>query len=178
VAGAASARVRHGVRLAGATAFAAGAWARSLATLADDLTHVQDVEELISAGRRAARLLDADDASLLRVVDGALEQLTDEDKGRGRRWPLAEYPATQALLDARTAGQIVVGDPESDPDEVDELQRMGHNAMLMVPMVLGGGRHALMEVYRRHPQAFTSAEIDRARVVALQFAAVLGRLYD
>jgi diguanylate cyclase (GGDEF)-like protein len=177
-AGAASARVRHGVRLAGGATFAAGAFARSLANLADDLSRVQDVEELISAGRRAARLLDADDTSLLRVVDGALEQLTDEDKGRGRRWPLAEFPATQALLDARTAGQIVVGDPESDPDELAELQRIGHNALLMVPVGLGGGGQALMEVYRRHPQAFTSAEIDRARVVALQFAAVLGRLYD
>jgi EAL domain-containing protein (putative c-di-GMP-specific phosphodiesterase class I) len=177
-AGAASARVRHGVRLAGDASFAAGAFARSLATLADDLSGVQDTEELISVGRRAARLLDADDTSLLRVVDGALEQLTDEDKGRGRRWPLADFPATQALLDARTAGQIVVGDPESDPDEVAELQRIGHNALLMVPVGLGGGGQALMEVYRRHPQAFTSAEIDRARVVALQFAAVLGRLYD
>ena len=38
-------------------------------------------------------------------------------------------------------------------------------------------RQALMEVYRRHSQAFTSAEIDRARVVALQFASVLSRLF-
>jgi hypothetical protein len=138
---------------------------------------VSDVVELISTGRRAARLLDADDASLLRVVDGVLEQLTDEDRARGQRWHLAEYPATQGLLDARTPGQIVVGDPESDPREVAELQRLGHNAMLMVPMTLGEGRQALMEVYRCRSQAFTSAEIDRARVVALQFAAVLSRLY-
>jgi hypothetical protein len=46
----------------------------------------------------------------------------------------------------------------------------------MVPMALPGDRGALMEVYRRHPQAFTGAEMDRARVVALQFAAVLSRL--
>jgi diguanylate cyclase (GGDEF)-like protein len=176
-AGAASARVRHGVRLAGGTSFAAGTWARSLAALADDLSGVRDVEELISAGRRAAGLLDADDVSLLRLVDGALEQLTDENHTQGRRWPLADYPATEALFEARTAGQIVVGDPESDPDEVAELRRMGHNALLMVPMGLGDDQRGLMEVYRRHAQAFTSAEIDRARVVALQFAAVLGRLY-
>jgi diguanylate cyclase (GGDEF)-like protein len=173
----ASARVVHGVRVAGQARFGSGAWARSLAALADDLLHVRDAEELISAGRRAARLLDADDASLLRVVDDALEQLTDEDRAQGQRWQLDDYPATRELLDARVPGQVVVGDPESDPEEVAELQRLGHSAMLMVPMSLGGGRRALMEVYRRHSQAFTSAEIDRARVVALQFAAVLGRLY-
>ena len=100
-----------------------------------------------------------------------------EDRAHGQRWHLADYPATRELLNARVPGQIVVGDPESDPDEVKEMQRLGHSAMLMVPMTVGGGGLALMEVYRRHSQAFTSAEIDRARVVALQFAAVLGRLY-
>jgi diguanylate cyclase (GGDEF)-like protein len=173
---AASAQVRHGVRLAGRAASGAGAWARALATLADDLALVRGVDELIPAGRRAARLLDADDASLMRVVDGALEQLTDEGDTHGKRWPLSDYPATQGLLDTRTCGQIVVGDPASDPDEVAELERIGHNALLIVPLQLSDGRQAVMEVYRRHAQAFTTAEVDRARVVGLQFATVLGRL--
>jgi hypothetical protein len=134
------------------------------------------MHELISAGRRAARLLDADDASLLRIVDDTLEQLTDESGTLGRRWPLDEFPATQALLAAGTPGQIVVGDPQSDPQEVAELRRLGHNALLIVPMRPGQDRQAILEVYRRHPQAFTGAEIDRARVVALQFAAVLDRV--
>ena len=33
-----------------------------------------------------------------------------------------------------------------------------------------------MEIYRVRPQAFSRAEIDRARVVALQLRAVLTRL--
>jgi diguanylate cyclase (GGDEF)-like protein len=176
-AGAASARVVHGVRVSGGATSGAGAWARALATLADDLSRVHSTEELLSAGRRAARLLDGDDASLLRVVDDALEQLTDEESGHGRRWRLDEYPATRELLETNAAGQIVIGDPESDPAEVAELVRIGHSALLMVPVPLSEGRQALMEVYRRHPQAFTSAEIDRARVVALQFATVVDRLY-
>jgi GAF domain-containing protein len=134
------------------------------------------MHELISAGRRAARLLDADDASLLRIVDDTLEQLTDESGTLGRRWPLDAFPATRALLAERTPGQIVVGDPQSDRDEVRELQRLGYNALLIVPMRLGEDRQAILEVYRRHPQAFTGAEMDRARVVALQFAAVLDRV--
>ena len=46
----------------------------------------------------------------------------------------------------------------------------------MVPVRVGAGQRALVEVYRAHPQAFTSAEVDRARVVAQQFGPVLARL--
>jgi hypothetical protein len=173
-----SARVVHGVRVTEESRYGGGAWARGLAALADDLLHVRDPEELIYAGRRAAWLLDADIASLMLVDDDMLLQISDEEQGQGRRWHLDEYPATRELLDARVPGQIVVGDAASDPDEVAELQRLGYNTLLMVPMAVGGGRRALMEVYRRYSQAFTSAEVDRARVVALQFAAVLGRLYS
>ncbi len=45
-----------------------------------------------------------------------------------------------------------------------------------VPVGLGDDEPGLLEVYRRQAQAFTAGEIDRARVVALQFAAVLRRL--
>jgi hypothetical protein len=73
-------------------------------------------------------------------------------------------------------GQVVVGDPMSDPGEIAELMRLGYGAVLMVPVRVGGGQGALVEVYRVHPQAFTSAEVDRARVVAQQFGPVLARL--
>jgi diguanylate cyclase (GGDEF)-like protein len=172
-----AARVRHGVRLAGAATSGSGAWTRALATLADDLSDVADMAALLSVGHRAARLLDADDASLLRVVDGALELLTDEHEFEGSRWPLDLYPGTLSLLETRTPGQVIAGDPASDPSEIAEMERIGFRALLMVPMWMGEGRWGLMEVYRRHAQAFTAAEVDRARVVALQFAAVLGRLW-
>ena len=94
----------------------------------------------------------------------------------GSRWSLGDFPATKQLLDDGRPGQIVVGDPESDPAEVAELERLGHGAMLMVPVGLGDDEPGLLEVYRTQAQAFTSGENDRARVVALQFAAVLRRL--
>ena len=71
---------------------------------------------------------------------------------------------------------MIVGDPESDPDEIAELIRLGYGSMLMVPVRVAGGRRALVEVYRTHSQAFTSTEVDRARVVAQQFGPVLARL--
>jgi diguanylate cyclase (GGDEF)-like protein len=176
-AGAASARVVHGIRIAGGATFGTGAWERGLAALADDLQRVRDTDDLLTAGLRAAHLLDADEAALFLVADDGLWQLTADPRGTDQRWDLDEFPATRGLLEAGLPGQVVVGDPESDPDEVAELDRLGMGAMLMVPIRFSEDRQALLEIYRRHPQAFTTAENDRAHVVALQLATALGRLY-
>jgi diguanylate cyclase (GGDEF)-like protein len=174
---AATADVREGVRVAAAAAASSGAgWARTLAELGDDLADVTSTEELATAGRRAARLLGAEDVSLMWVVEDSLELLSDNKDAPGQRWQLTEFPATMRLLDEHAPGQVVLGDSESDPDEVAELERLGYGAVLMVPVRVSRTQRALVEVYRVHPQAFTSTEVDRARVVAQQFGPVLARL--
>jgi diguanylate cyclase (GGDEF)-like protein len=173
---AATGEVRQGVRVAAAALGHGAGWARTLAQLGDDLAEVTSTTELATMGRRAARLLGADDVALMWVVDGSLELLSDNQDAPGERWDLAAYPATTRLLDEHVPGQVVVGDAESDPDEIAELVRLGYGAVLMVPVRVGRGERALVEVYRVHPQAFTSTEIDRARVVAQQFGPVLARL--
>jgi diguanylate cyclase (GGDEF)-like protein len=172
-----AAPVHQGLRVAGGGASAFGSLERRLVTLADDLSQLRHAEELSSATRHAARILNADTTSLLRLVDGALEEVTGEDARGGRCRPLSDHPGKRAVIEERTTGQVIFGDPESHPDEVAELQQLGHNALLMVPLVIGDDTQGLMQVYRRHPQAFTAAEIDRARIIALQFAAALERLY-
>jgi len=173
---AATADVREGVRMALGAVGSGAAWARALADLGDHLVDVTGVAELATAGRRAARLLNAEDVSLMWVVDDALELLSDNIDAPGDRWALSDFPATARLLDAHVSGQVVIGDPESDPVEVAELERLGYGAVLMIPVRVGAGRRALVEVYRTVPQAFTSTELDRARVVAQQFGPVLARL--
>jgi diguanylate cyclase (GGDEF)-like protein len=173
---AATAVVRGGVRLPVATVKNSAGWTGALADLGDHLTDVHDVEGLVDAGRRAAALLRAEDVSLMWVVDGCLELLSDNQDAPGERWELRLYPATIRLLETHTPGQVVVGDLHSDPAEVQELVRLGYGAVLMVPIRVAGGLQALAEVYRVHPQAFTNAEVDRARVVVQQFAPVLARL--
>ena len=173
---AATAAVHGGVRVASGAAGSVATWARTLAELGDDLADVIDTGELVTAGRRAARLLSAEDVSLMWVVDDSLELLSDNKDAPGELWSLSDYPATRRLMDAHMPGQVIVGDPESDPTEVAELKRLGYGAALMVPVRVGRGERALVEVYRLHPQAFTSAEVDRARVVAQQFGPVLARL--
>jgi diguanylate cyclase (GGDEF)-like protein len=173
---AATSELRTGVRVSSAAAGSGAVWARILAELGDDLADVTDTQQLVTMGRRAARLLGAQDVSLMWVVDDWLELLSDNVDAPGERWALADFPATARLLDEHSPGQVVVGDSESAPTEIAELERLGYGAVLMVPVRVGSGQRALVEVYREHPQAFTSAEIDRARVVAQQFGPVLARL--
>ena len=89
---------------------------------------------------------------------------------------LDDFPATANLVATGRVGQVVAGDPLGDPAELAELERLNIGAMLMVPVELGRGRRALMEVYRVRPQAYSRAQIERARVVALQLGAVISRL--
>ncbi len=173
---AATAEARQGIRVGSTTVGSGSSWARALAELGDALADVAHTDELPGMGRMVARLLGADDVSLMWVVGDELELLSDNHDPPGERWPLSDYPATVRLLDTHVAGQVIVGDPESDPDEIAELIRLGYGSMLMVPVRVAGGRRALVEVYRTHSQAFTSTEVDRARVVAQQFGPVLARL--
>jgi GAF domain-containing protein len=140
---------------------------------------VSEIEELHSAGRLAAALLDADDVGVMRIrpdgetVDVVSQHDVDEV---GETWRLSEFPATKHLIDTGHVGQAVAGDPHGHPAELDELDRMGMGAMLIIPAPLGTAGQALVEIYRVRRQAFSRAEIDRARVVALQLRAVLTRL--
>jgi GAF domain-containing protein len=156
-----------------------GAFAHGLAELADELSSVKRMSELREASRRAAGLLRADDVALMRVdrAAGTLVLLTDHaDYMRDHSWALADFPATEHVLAHRIPGQVVAGDAASDPAELAALTAAGFEAMLMLPVICGGRELAVLEVYRALPQAFTGAEVDRARVVAQQFGAALDRL--
>ena len=171
-------RSERGVRVSGRRI--AGTWSHSLAELATHLGAVDHVTELATAGRKVADLLGADDVSLM-TVNGeppAIVELLSAhpDNQPGQQWQLNDFPATAHLVATGQTGQVVAGDPLGDPAELAELARLRIGAMLMVPVELGRGRRALMEVYRVRPQAFSRAQIERARVVALQLGAVIARL--
>jgi hypothetical protein len=154
-------------------------WSHRLAEFADHLALVDDLAGLATAGAYAARLLGADEVAVMRVdADGArVEYLSDNlEYPPGSTWQLSDFPATSHLLATGQVGQVVEGDALGDPAELAELRLIGMGVMLMLPMPLGGDGMALVEVYRRRPQAFSRAEIERARVVTLQLRAVLARL--
>jgi diguanylate cyclase (GGDEF)-like protein len=174
---AASSELRAGLRVPSVPR--GGAFAHALAELADELSSVSRMSELPQASRRAAALLRADDIALIRVEreSGRLVLLSDHaGYARGQEWALADFPATEHVLTHRLPGQVVAGDAGSDPAELRAIKEAGFEAMLMLPVVCGGRELAVLELYRLRPQAFTGAEVDRARVVAQQFGAALDRL--
>jgi EAL domain/GAF domain len=174
--GAAAADIRAGLRVESSPR---AGFAYGLAELADELSEIRRISQLREAIRRAAGLLRADDVALMRVDRDAnrLVLLTDHaDQARGESWALSDFPATEHVLEHRIPGQVVAGDPAGDRAELAALTAAGFQAMLMLPVVCCGRELAVLEVYRALPQAFTGAEVDRARVVAQQFGAALDRL--
>ena len=67
------------------------------------------------------------------------------------------------MLRTRTAGQVVAGDPASDPAEVALLEQSGFQAVLMVPLVFGGRDVGLLELYRRARDAVEQRARSSAR---------------
>jgi GAF domain-containing protein len=87
-----------------------------------------------------------------------------------------DYPLTARVMLEQEAAQVLVDDPDSDPSEVELLLSLGERSLLMVPVVCRGETLGLIEAYRGDERAWTRAEINRARVIANQFAAVIPAL--
>jgi diguanylate cyclase (GGDEF)-like protein len=175
-AAATSAEVRIGMRVAREPQ---GDDAPTLGDLIARLAAVGCIDDIRDAAAMIPGVLAADDAAVSRLVPG---ENCVEDVSRhgwsvpGERYALSDFPATEYVLRTRTAGQVVVGDSASEPAEVALLERSGHQALLMVPLVFGGQDVGLLELYRRHPIPWNSGEIERAQMLAHQLAAVLDLL--
>jgi diguanylate cyclase (GGDEF)-like protein len=91
-------------------------------------------------------------------------------------FPIADYPVSEAVVRKQEAVQIVVGDPDSDPSEVKLLLELDERSLLMVPVVNRGATIGIIEAYRSDERPWSRAEINRARVIANQFASVIPTL--
>jgi diguanylate cyclase (GGDEF)-like protein len=167
----------HGMRLAGVAE--AGAEA-SLGELTDVLARVSTVDELKAALDGVIRQLGAEEAAISRLdaAAGVLITVSDHEwSEEGERWRLEDYPATEHAIATQAIGQVIAGDPASDPAELKVLEEAGMCAVLLMPLVSGGATIALLEIYRRAPQAWTKTQVDRARVLANHIAASLARVW-
>jgi diguanylate cyclase (GGDEF)-like protein len=89
------------------------------------------------------------------------------------RFNLSDYPLTREVLERQEAVQVLIGDPGSDPAEVELLLELGHSSLLMVPVVHRGESLGLLEAFSGAERPWTRAEINRARIIASQFASVI-----
>jgi EAL domain-containing protein (putative c-di-GMP-specific phosphodiesterase class I) len=163
----------HGMRAAGTTE------AASLGEVTEFLARARSLEELKRAINGVTRLLGADEAAISRLdpAAGVLIDLTDHSWSTdGQRYRLADYPTTAHVVAEQRIGQVIAGDPASDPAELAVLETAGMRAVLLMPLVFEGVTIALLEIYRRSPQAWTGTQVDSARVLANHIAASLARV--
>ena len=174
-AAATSAEVRTGMRVAREHGHEDDG-ARTLGDLIARLTTVSGVDDIRAIAEMIPAVLRADDAAVSRVIPelGCVEDISRHGWSLpGERYELSDFPATEYVLRTRTAGQVVAGDPASDPAEVRLLEAAGHQALLMVPLVFGGRDVGLLELYRSHAMPWSSGEIERAQLLAHQLGAVI-----
>ena len=166
----------HGMRLAGVPVVGAAA---SLAEMTDVLARARTLEELNRALHGVTLQLGADEAAVSRVdaAAGCLVTVSNHTwTHEGERFALADYPTTAHVIAEQAIGQVIAGDPASDPAELAVLETAGMRAVLLMPLVHGGTTIALLEVYRRSPQAWTNTQVDLARMLANHIAPSLARV--
>jgi GAF domain-containing protein len=81
------------------------------------------------------------------------------------------------VLRDQEAVQVLVGDPEADPREVELMLSLGHRSMLIMPVVSRGESLGIMEAYSTAERPWTRTEINRARIISNQFGSVILALF-
>jgi EAL domain-containing protein (putative c-di-GMP-specific phosphodiesterase class I) len=155
---------------------------RRLEQVCARLSRLESTTELTAACRPIAEELAADELALS-TWDPLRRTVATVHATAG--WPdalptyeLAGLPATEHVLLAQEAVQVLVTDPAADPAEVALLTDDGFAALLMVPVIARGRTLGLLEAVRFDEQAFSRSQVNRARIVAYQLGGLLdaGRL--
>jgi putative nucleotidyltransferase with HDIG domain len=133
---------------------------------------------LRAASRELTLLLGAEAALVSQLEDGLLREIADYARAgrqvaRGLSYYLADYPATEAILDAGVPWGISTDDPGADPAEVFVLREMQMKSVLLVPLAVGDEPWGLIEIYDSRPRNFSAAERHVAELAGKQVAALL-----
>ncbi|MGZ5334455.1 MAG: EAL domain-containing protein [Solirubrobacterales bacterium] len=131
---------------------------------------LEETLALVGAELRAERVsLSAYDAAT-----GRIETLAESiDPTAEPFFPSSDYPLTQTVLSTQEAAQVLVGDPNADPTEVQLMLSYGLRSLLMVPVVRRGESLGLIEAYSVDERPWARSDVNRARIIANQFAAVI-----
>ncbi len=138
---------------------------------------------VLQAAHCAIMLLDAPGEALVVRVDCAHPERHAENPSPpeiGRRYPLAEYPATARLLHGGDFLVVRTDDPEADAQERMRLQGSGYSVGLMLPLWAHGRAIGLIEIRDARLRHFTEEEIQLARALADQIGVALANtmLYE
>jgi GAF domain-containing protein len=103
------------------------------------------------ACRELAAQSDAERVSISRVIGDLLVELAHHERA-GRQLPLelflvSDYPLTKEVLDRGEPRSAEQSDPGADAAETALLERLGYDALLMLPLRSAGRNWGLVELY-------------------------------
>jgi len=124
-------------------------------------------------------LLDVSRCTVSRIIGDLLVELSDHRRS-GESHPLelylvSDYPLTQEVIDTGEARVTQRSGPNSDPSEAALLERMGFDALLMLPLRSRGQNWGLIEVFS-DTRPFAEKEIELASTVAERVGTLLAEL--
>ena len=95
-------------------------------------------------------------------------------------YDLHAFPATRIVLEQHITYVVDATDPDADPAEVAYLGSLGHQSLVMLPLVVRGESMGIVELSSARERAFTDKDIDLARLLVREAAVTFdnARLYD
>jgi EAL domain-containing protein (putative c-di-GMP-specific phosphodiesterase class I) len=164
----------HGTVVEGMPLTGAGS---SLGEMTEVLARVVTREGLNRALQGVTLQLGGEEAVISQIEGECLVTVSNHTwTAEGERFWLADYPTTAHVIAEQVLGQVIEGDPASDPAELAVLATMGMRAVLLMPLVHEGTTTALLEIYRSSPQPWTHSQVELARVLAHHIATSVARV--
>jgi GAF domain-containing protein len=126
---------------------------------------------LNAACRLLVDRLDAQACALSRLLGDVLVQIEEVvQPGRsliiGQGYVVSDYPLTREVLEQQVVRTVSAHDGDADPSEVRLLRELGYDALVMLPLVVGGEPWALVEVYDEGERRFSEDDLAlAARIV-------------
>ena len=102
------------------------------------------------------------------LVDVTSHALRDVNLGRDAAYRISDFPLTAKVLRSAEPRAISFADGDVDPAEAFILRELGMNALLMVPLHVGGAPWGLAELYEMRLRRFTEDEVSVARFLVSQ----------
>ncbi len=102
------------------------------------------------------------------LVDVTSHALRDVKLGRDAAYRISDFPLTAEVLRSAEPRAISFADGDVDPAEAFILRELGMNALLMVPLHVGGAPWGLAELYEMRLRRFTEDEESVARFLVSQ----------
>ena len=102
------------------------------------------------------------------VVDTTEHALRDVRLSADTAYRIADFPLTQEVLRTGTPRAVSFAEGDVDRAEAFVLRDLGMNALLMLPLVVGGRPWGLVELYEMRLRTFSEDEIAVAEFLAHQ----------